>query len=174
VECGLQQLLKSLLGSSVLRHAACTPTLPKYTCTGPHDQHIGKVFHQCTALCCCNMPCDGAPLNPASSQHELTLTMVLHSYHCCSTRSWLLLQLLTSTPHCLCRLQPHHQGHAHHWTNCPYAHVGEHACRRDPRKFDYAAVVCPDLLQGGHCPQGETCHSAHSVSNMLHMHTSIW
>ncbi|WIA23014.1 hypothetical protein OEZ86_009930 [Tetradesmus obliquus] len=59
--------------------------------------------------------------------------------------------------------KPHHQGQAHHWTNCPYAHAGEHARRRDPRKHEYAAVVCPDLLQAGNCPRGESCHSAHSV-----------
>ncbi|KAF6263383.1 hypothetical protein COO60DRAFT_1267608 [Scenedesmus sp. NREL 46B-D3] len=67
------------------------------------------------------------------------------------------------TPHVKRHLQPHHQGQPQYWTNCPYAHAGEHACRRDPRKFDYAAVVCPDLLQGGRCPRGESCHSAHSV-----------
>ncbi|KAL6896917.1 hypothetical protein ACP4OV_007489 [Aristida adscensionis] len=33
---------------------------------------------------------------------------------------------------------------SHDWTVCPYAHKGERARRRDPRRFDYLAVPCPD------------------------------
>ena len=49
---------------------------------------------------------------------------------------------------------------SHDWTACPYAHKGERARRRDPRRFPYVAVSCPDYraqsqaqLAAGYAPQ---------------------
>ena len=33
----------------------------------------------------------------------------------------------------------------HDWTECPFAHPGEKAKRRDPRKHLYASAACPDF-----------------------------
>jgi hypothetical protein len=65
---------------------------------------------------------------------------------------------------------------SHDWTACPYAHKGERARRRDPRRFHYVAVSCPDyraqaqaqLAAGGgqplpSCGRGLRCRYAHGV-----------
>ncbi len=48
---------------------------------------------------------------------------------------------------------------SHEWSNCPFAHPGERAARRDPRIYLYTGIVCPDMkkvsLPGHfalHCP----------------------
>lgn len=51
---------------------------------------------------------------------------------------------------------------AHSWTECPYAHRGEKAQRRDPRKFNYSAITCPEFRRGG-CRRGDSCQFAHGV-----------
>nr|AGT21469.1 PEI1-like [Carica papaya] len=51
---------------------------------------------------------------------------------------------------------------SHDWTECPYAHRGEKAQRRDPRKLSYCAVACP-AFRNGRCYRGETCDFAHGV-----------
>ncbi|KAF4362667.1 hypothetical protein G4B88_028720 [Cannabis sativa] len=52
---------------------------------------------------------------------------------------------------------------SHDWTECPYAHRGEKAQRRDPRKFNYSAIVCPAFRNGASCSKGDTCEFAHGV-----------
>lgn len=53
---------------------------------------------------------------------------------------------------------------SHDWTECPYAHRGEKAQRRDPRRFRYSAVVCAAFRDtGGCCPKGDACEYAHGV-----------
>ncbi|KAK8658891.1 hypothetical protein V6N13_029110 [Hibiscus sabdariffa] len=52
--------------------------------------------------------------------------------------------------------------YSHDWTECPYAHRGEKAQRRDPRKYPYIAVICPAHRDGG-CPKGNNCELAHGV-----------
>ncbi|KAK7251492.1 hypothetical protein RIF29_34751 [Crotalaria pallida] len=54
------------------------------------------------------------------------------------------------------------RGRSHDWTECPYAHPGEKARRRDPRKFHYAGTACPDFRKGN-CRKGEACEFAHGV-----------
>ncbi|XP_030536541.1 zinc finger CCCH domain-containing protein 54 [Rhodamnia argentea] len=51
---------------------------------------------------------------------------------------------------------------SHDWTECPYAHRGEKAQRRDPRKVSYAAVACP-AFRVGTCLKGGSCELAHGV-----------
>jgi hypothetical protein len=34
---------------------------------------------------------------------------------------------------------------SHDWTECPYAHPGEKARRRDPRIYDYTGIACPNM-----------------------------
>ncbi|XP_015582391.1 zinc finger CCCH domain-containing protein 54 isoform X2 [Ricinus communis] len=51
---------------------------------------------------------------------------------------------------------------SHDWTECPYAHRGEKATRRDPRKVYYAAIACP-AFRNGKCHRGDTCEFAHGV-----------
>lgn len=51
---------------------------------------------------------------------------------------------------------------SHDWTNCPFAHQGEKARRRDPRKIHYSGVPCPDFRKGG-CRRGDFCVYAHGV-----------
>ncbi|KAG9452165.1 hypothetical protein H6P81_005069 [Aristolochia fimbriata] len=52
---------------------------------------------------------------------------------------------------------------AHDWTQCPYAHRGEKARRRDPSKFHYTGIACPDFRHGSSCPRGDSCEFAHGV-----------
>ncbi|KAF8042469.1 hypothetical protein BT93_A0945 [Corymbia citriodora subsp. variegata] len=51
---------------------------------------------------------------------------------------------------------------SHDWTECPYAHRGEKAQRRDPCKVHYAAVACPAFRRGS-CLKGGSCEFAHGV-----------
>ena len=54
------------------------------------------------------------------------------------------------------------RGRSHDWTDCPYAHPGEKARRRDPRKFHYSGAACPDFRKGS-CTRGDFCEFAHGV-----------
>lgn len=54
------------------------------------------------------------------------------------------------------------RGRSHDWTECPYAHPGEKACRRDPRKFHYSGTACSDFRKGK-CRKGDSCEFAHGV-----------
>ncbi|XP_062105963.1 zinc finger CCCH domain-containing protein 2-like [Humulus lupulus] len=51
---------------------------------------------------------------------------------------------------------------SHDWTDCPFAHPGEKARRRDPRRHHYSGMVCPDYRRGG-CGRGDSCEFAHGV-----------
>ncbi|CAI9093605.1 OLC1v1029150C1 [Oldenlandia corymbosa var. corymbosa] len=51
---------------------------------------------------------------------------------------------------------------SHDWTDCPYAHPGEKARRRDPRKFHYSGSSCPEFKKGA-CRKGDSCEFAHGV-----------
>ncbi|KAI4964696.1 hypothetical protein ZWY2020_059959 [Hordeum vulgare] len=71
------------------------------------------------------------------------------------------------------------QPYSHDWTACPYAHKDERARRRDPRRFSYIAVSCPEyrtnarahaqlrLAGAAHppptCARGLRCRYAHGV-----------
>ncbi|KAL5783358.1 hypothetical protein ACOSP7_008387 [Xanthoceras sorbifolium] len=54
------------------------------------------------------------------------------------------------------------RGRSHDWTECPYAHPGEKARRRDPSKYHYSGTACPDYRKGG-CKKGDSCEFAHGV-----------
>ncbi|KAI4350759.1 hypothetical protein L6164_005180 [Bauhinia variegata] len=54
------------------------------------------------------------------------------------------------------------RGRSHDWTECPYAHPGEKARRRDPRKYHYSGSACPDFRKGN-CKKGDACEFAHGV-----------
>ncbi|GAX81657.1 hypothetical protein CEUSTIGMA_g9085.t1 [Chlamydomonas eustigma] len=51
----------------------------------------------------------------------------------------------------------------HDWTQCPFAHPGEKAKRRDPKKFQYSGTACPEYRTNGSCRRGDTCPLAHGV-----------
>ncbi|KAK1405295.1 C3H1-type domain-containing protein [Heracleum sosnowskyi] len=51
---------------------------------------------------------------------------------------------------------------SHDWTDCPFAHPGEKARRRDPRKYHYTGIICQDFRRG-ECPRGDNCEFAHGV-----------
>ncbi|XP_022738319.1 zinc finger CCCH domain-containing protein 54 [Durio zibethinus] len=51
---------------------------------------------------------------------------------------------------------------SHDWTECPYAHRGEKAQRRDPRKVPYTAIAC-HAFRNGKCHKGDACEFAHGV-----------
>lgn len=50
----------------------------------------------------------------------------------------------------------------HDWTECPFAHPGEKARRRDPRKFNYSGISCPEFRKSS-CKKGDSCELAHGV-----------
>ncbi|KAL5571124.1 hypothetical protein UlMin_020721 [Ulmus minor] len=51
---------------------------------------------------------------------------------------------------------------SHDWTDCPFAHPGEKARRRDPRRYHYSGTVCPEFRRGD-CHRGDSCEFAHGV-----------
>ncbi|KAJ8749350.1 hypothetical protein K2173_018838 [Erythroxylum novogranatense] len=51
---------------------------------------------------------------------------------------------------------------SHDWTDCPFAHPGEKARRRDPRRYHYSGTVCPQFRRGT-CSRGENCEFSHGV-----------
>ncbi|XP_017701864.3 zinc finger CCCH domain-containing protein 2-like [Phoenix dactylifera] len=55
------------------------------------------------------------------------------------------------------------RGRSHDWTDCPFAHPGEKARRRDPRRYHYSGAICPDFRRSGACPRGDFCEFAHGV-----------
>ncbi|GMH11844.1 hypothetical protein Nepgr_013685 [Nepenthes gracilis] len=54
------------------------------------------------------------------------------------------------------------RGTSHDWTECPFAHPGEKARRRDPRKYHYSGAACPEFRKG-QCKKGDSCEFAHGV-----------
>ncbi|CAM8952810.1 unnamed protein product [Rhodiola kirilowii] len=54
------------------------------------------------------------------------------------------------------------RGRSHDWTECPFAHPGEKARRRDPRKYSYSGTACPEFRKGS-CRRGDSCEFAHGV-----------
>ncbi|KAI3744934.1 hypothetical protein L1987_58032 [Smallanthus sonchifolius] len=52
---------------------------------------------------------------------------------------------------------------SHDWTDCPFAHPGEKARRRCPRRFGYSGTVCADFRRDGTCVRGDTCEFSHGV-----------
>ncbi|MCO5547966.1 hypothetical protein L7F22_001421 [Adiantum nelumboides] len=54
------------------------------------------------------------------------------------------------------------RGRSHDWTECPFAHPGEKARRRDPRRYRYSGTACPDFRKGN-CRRGEACEYSHGV-----------
>ncbi|KAK4798685.1 hypothetical protein SAY86_031011 [Trapa natans] len=60
------------------------------------------------------------------------------------------------------KVRPCTRGRSHDWTTCPYAHPGEKARRRDPRRFQYSGTPCPDFRKGV-CKKGDSCELAHGV-----------
>eukprot|EP00210_Caulerpa_lentillifera_P003574 g3409.t1 len=51
----------------------------------------------------------------------------------------------------------------HDWRECPFAHPGEVARRRDPRLYTYVGIICPDAKQNAPCPRGDNCPYTHSL-----------
>ncbi|KAK8928450.1 Zinc finger CCCH domain-containing protein 66 [Platanthera zijinensis] len=60
------------------------------------------------------------------------------------------------------KVKPCSRAYSHDWTECPFVHPGENARRRDPRKFSYSCVPCPDFRKGS-CLKGDSCEYAHGV-----------
>ncbi|XP_043724173.1 zinc finger CCCH domain-containing protein 66-like [Telopea speciosissima] len=60
------------------------------------------------------------------------------------------------------KVKPCSRAYSHDWTECPFVHPGENARRRDPRKYHYSCVPCPEFRKGS-CRQGDACEYAHGV-----------
>ncbi|XP_037471912.1 RING finger protein unkempt homolog [Triticum dicoccoides] len=60
--------------------------------------------------------------------------------------------------------KPCSRAYTHDWTECPFAHPGENARRRDPRRVPYSCVPCPDFRRDpAACRKGDGCEYAHGV-----------
>uniref|UniRef100_A0A383W9W2 C3H1-type domain-containing protein n=1 Tax=Tetradesmus obliquus TaxID=3088 RepID=A0A383W9W2_TETOB len=51
----------------------------------------------------------------------------------------------------------------HSWVDCPFAHIGEKAKRRDLRFFTYTPELCQDAKRNVECPRGDACGKSHHV-----------
>ncbi|KAF5738449.1 zinc finger CCCH domain-containing protein 29 [Tripterygium wilfordii] len=60
------------------------------------------------------------------------------------------------------KVKPCSRAYSHDWTECPFVHPGENARRRDPKKYPYTCVPCPDFRKGA-CQKGDACEYAHGV-----------
>lgn len=60
------------------------------------------------------------------------------------------------------KVKPCSRAYSHDWTECPFVHPGENARRRDPRKYHYSCVPCPEFRKGT-CSKGDTCEYAHGI-----------
>ncbi|KAM7271651.1 hypothetical protein ACFE04_030865 [Oxalis oulophora] len=60
------------------------------------------------------------------------------------------------------KIKPCSRAYSHDWTECPFVHPGENARRRDPSKFPYSCVPCPEFRKGS-CPKSDGCEYAHGV-----------
>ncbi|KAK8476999.1 hypothetical protein V6N11_055675 [Hibiscus sabdariffa] len=60
------------------------------------------------------------------------------------------------------KVKPCSRAYSHDWTECPFVHPGENARRRDPRKYHYSCVSCPEFRKGT-CTQGDNCEYAHGI-----------
>ncbi|KAE8726781.1 Zinc finger CCCH domain-containing protein 29 [Hibiscus syriacus] len=60
------------------------------------------------------------------------------------------------------KVKPCSRAYSHDWTECPFVHPGENARRRNPRKYPYSCVPCPEFRKGA-CPKGDACDYAHGV-----------
>ena len=66
------------------------------------------------------------------------------------------------------KIQPCSRYYSHDWTECPFVHPGENARRRDPKKFHYSCVPCPDH-RNERCRRGDSCEYAHGIfESLLH------
>jgi hypothetical protein len=61
------------------------------------------------------------------------------------------------------KVKPCSRAYSHDWTECPFVHPGENARRRDPRRYSYTCVPCPDFRKAGACRKGDACEYAHGV-----------
>ncbi|PWA75557.1 Ankyrin repeat-containing protein [Artemisia annua] len=50
----------------------------------------------------------------------------------------------------------------HNLEECPFAHIGENLCRRDPHKYPYSCVPCREFGKGT-CRRGDLCGYAHGI-----------
>lgn len=60
------------------------------------------------------------------------------------------------------KVKPCSRAYSHDWTECPFVHPGENARRRDPKKYPYSCVPCPEYRKGS-CQKGDSCEYAHGV-----------
>ncbi|KAL3653481.1 hypothetical protein CASFOL_003162 [Castilleja foliolosa] len=60
------------------------------------------------------------------------------------------------------KVKPCSRAYSHDWTECPFVHPGENARRRDPVKYSYTCVPCPEFKKGS-CGKGDACEYAHGV-----------
>ncbi|VFQ72822.1 unnamed protein product [Cuscuta campestris] len=60
------------------------------------------------------------------------------------------------------KVKPCSRAYSHDWTECPFVHPGENARRRDPTKYTYTCVPCPEFKKGS-CGKGDSCEFAHGV-----------
>lgn len=61
------------------------------------------------------------------------------------------------------KVRPCPRGRSHDWTECPFLHPGEKARRRDPRRFHYSCIPCPDFRQTEECRCGDACQLSHGI-----------
>ncbi|CAN4101050.1 unnamed protein product [Withania somnifera] len=60
------------------------------------------------------------------------------------------------------KVKPCSRAYSHDWTECPFVHPGENARRRDPSKYHYSCVPCPDFRKGT-CQRADACEYAHGI-----------
>ncbi|KAA8544596.1 hypothetical protein F0562_022608 [Nyssa sinensis] len=60
------------------------------------------------------------------------------------------------------KVRPCSRAYSHDWTECPFVHPRENARSRDPRKYHYSCVPCPNLRKGAY-RRRDMCEYAHGA-----------
>nr|DAD34390.1 TPA_asm: hypothetical protein HUJ06_005030 [Nelumbo nucifera] len=60
------------------------------------------------------------------------------------------------------KVRPCSRDYSHDRFECPFVHQDENARKRDPRKYHYSCVPCPDFRKEA-CRRGDLCEYTHGI-----------
>lgn len=94
----------------------------------------------------------GSVLSPTTSKlHDVRVSSAKKEYPVDPTVPDIMSSIYTTDEFRMFsfKIQPCSRAYSHDWTECPFVHPGENARRRDPRRFHYSCLPCPDHRKGG-------------------------
>lgn len=118
------------------------------------------------------VPLNGSPTSPAASQVALNSNDIIPANPPSEKKEYPIDPSIPDIKNSIYstdefrmfsfKVRPCSRAYSHDWTECPFVHPGENARRRDPRKYHYSCVPCPEFRKGT-CRRGDMCEYAHGV-----------